>query len=268
MKRIITVTSVLLFLFLCSFTVRTLRDDFLKQLGITKLAADEKITQSMLDGSVNTYGIKNVKKILLANRTVVTKEILAYTKQYLQSATFKKEYAALKEKHKPIPTMPDSPEEFKKKNIAGIKKSISETTASMEKSNASMKPMFEKILADGNKRLKEAEDPANPVYVRYEKSYPQWVKEAEDRNKKAMNDWESRYPADHLQFIKRRLEEFVKITSDVDFSATLVSKNGVQVFENRQYEGKDYRWKMAFRAGKEVVEPARAFAQQWINEIK
>jgi hypothetical protein len=267
MKRITIITGIL-FVFLSSFTIRALRDDFLKQLGITRTTADEKIGQGILDGSVDTYGLKNVKKILLVNRTAVTKEILAYTKQYLQSATFKKEYAALKEKHKPTAYMPDSPEEAKRKNIEGIKKSISETTASMQKSNASMKPMFEKILADGNKRLKEAEDPKNPVYVRYEKSYPQWVKEAEERNRKDLQQWESKYPADHLQYVKRRLQEFLDVTADVDFSATLVNRNGKQLFENQQYERKDYRWKMAFRAGKEVVEPARAFAQQWVDEIK
>ena len=37
-------------------------DDFLKQLGISKPGADEKITNSILDGSLDTYGVKNAKK--------------------------------------------------------------------------------------------------------------------------------------------------------------------------------------------------------------
>jgi hypothetical protein len=48
----------------------------------------------------------------------------------------------------------------------------------------------------------------------------------------------------------------------------LFVKNGKKVFVNRAYESKNNRWKMAFRAGKEVVQPARAFVQQWLGEIK
>jgi hypothetical protein len=68
--------------------------------------------------------------------------------------------------------------------------------------------------------------------------------------------------------VKKRLDEFLTITKDVDFSAVLTTKYNKQVFVNAGYERKDARWKMAFRAGKEVVDPAREFAQQWIEEIK
>ena len=40
------------------------------------------------------------------------------------------------------------------------------------------------------------------------------------------------------------------------------------VFVKPEYEGKSNNWKMAYRAGKEVVLPAREFVKTWIAEIK
>jgi hypothetical protein len=55
---------------------------------------------------------------------------------------------------------------------------------------------------------------------------------------------------------------------DVDFAAELFERKGVKYFTNPVYERKSDRWKMVFRAGKEVVEVARAFVQQWMLELK
>ena len=83
-----------------------------------------------------------------------------------------------------------------------------------------------------------------------------------------LKEWEKAYPSDPAQFVKRRLAEFLQATENIDFNAELISKNGMKYFVKPEYENKDDRWKMAFRAGKEVVEPARAFAQQWMDEIQ
>jgi len=269
MKRIIIILAAVIALqSFYSFTVKTMADDFLKQLGITKVEADEKISGSILDGSVDTYGLKKAKSILQTGRSAVTKDILAYTKKHLQSAVFKKEYETLKEKKKPTLLKTLTPEDWMANNVASIQRSLNETTASMKKSDASMKPMFEKIIAQGQKQLAEAEDPESKQNVNYKKKYSQSVKDADMINQRMLSDWENKYPADPMQFVKRRLEEFLQATQDIDFDAELVTKNGKQVFVNAQYERKDSRWKMAFRAGKEVVEPARNFVQQWISEIK
>jgi hypothetical protein len=64
------------------------------------------------------------------------------------------------------------------------------------------------------------------------------------------------------------LQQFLDETKDIDFSAELVERNGKKYFANKAYEQKSSRWKMAFRAGREVVEPARVFVKQWLTEIK
>jgi hypothetical protein len=80
--------------------------------------------------------------------------------------------------------------------------------------------------------------------------------------------WEKKYPTNQLLYVKMRLQEFMDVTKDIDFGAELFTKNGKKYFVNPAYEGKGYYWKMAFRAGKEAVEPAREFVQKWIEEIK
>lgn len=261
---IVAIISLVIF----SFTVDKINEGFLKQLGISKTEADKKITNSLLGGYLDTYGTKNAKNIALGNRTAVAKDLLNYTKQYVSTAAFKKEYAFLKENNKPTLATVQTPEQMQQSTIEQYKKSVADIEASIKKSDASLKPMFEKILADGKKQLKEAEDPNNKTYVRYSKNYPQLVKDNEQRNSLLLSNWEEKYPANHMFFIKQRLVNFLETTKDIDFAAGLTIKNGKTIFVNPVYERqKGNYWKMAFRAGKEVVEPARAFAEQWLEEI-
>ena len=267
--NIILATVLLLSIFLLnSFTVHRIGDDFMKQLGITKTAADEKISNSILGGSMDAYGLKNVKNIVTGNRGQIAKDLLVYTKSHLASPEFIKEYKTLKENNKPKKDVVKTPAEVKTEYIASIKKMISDSENGLKTANSTMKPVYEKMLAEGKKQLKDAESPNNAYISTYEKNYPQMVKNLDERHESMLKEWESIYPSDPNQFIKRRLEEFLKVTSDIDFNAELVTKNGKKIFVNPAYENKDSRWKMAFRAGKEVVEPARAFVQQWAQEIK
>jgi len=40
------------------------------------------------------------------------------------------------------------------------------------------------------------------------------------------------------------------------------------MFADPKYEGKDDKWKMCFRAGKEVVSAAREEAQKWLKDLQ
>jgi hypothetical protein len=254
-------------MFFCSFKQKMMMDDFLKQLGITKANADERISGSILGGSINIYGIKNLKNIATGNRKAVTTSLLNYTKAYLNSPEFKKQYGAMKDKYKPTEAVAQTPAEFREEYISRVKKSVAEMEASVKKADANTKPIFEKVLLDGQKNLKEAEDPNNKMFVRYASNYDQLVKDNKRNYEYQLAQWEKNYPSNHLLYVEKRLTEFLDATKDVDFNAELVEKNGKKYFANPVYERKSDRWKMAFRAGREVVEPAREFAQKWIEEI-
>lgn len=269
LTNIIAAIALLFSIFvLNSFTVHRIGEDFMKQLGITKTAADGKISGSILGGSIDVYGIKNVKNIVTGNRGQIAKDLLVYTKNHLASPAFIKEYETLKQNNKPKKDAAKTPAEVKTEYIASIKKMISDSEKGLKTANSTMKPVYEKMVAEGKKQLAQAEAPDNPYFTSYEMNYPQMLKDIETRHENLLQDWENIYPSNPNQFIKRRLEEFLKVTSDIDFNAELVTKNGMKYFAKKEYENKDSRWKMAFRAGKEVVEPARTFVQQWIEEIK
>lgn len=268
MLRICIVTFVLVIasLFLFSFTVKRMAEDFLAQLGINKSAADEKITNSVLGGSLDAYGLRNVKNIVKSSRTAVTNDLLNYTKKYLSSDAFLKEYAEMKNSNKPEMPKVQTPEEMRKSMVDAYKKSIESTEISLKNADANMKPIFEKVLEDTKKALKDAEDPNNKQIANYTKNYDGMLKHMETGYQYQLAEWEKKYPTDAKQYVKRRLEEFMNETKDIDFNAELKDKDGMKVFVNPVYERKSDRWKMAYRAGREVVEPARKFVAAWIDE--
>ncbi|CAN5758853.1 hypothetical protein BH11BAC3_BH11BAC3_11870 [soil metagenome] len=255
-------------LLLFSFTAIKLTDDFFKQLGITKTDADKKITNSILGGYLDEYGVLNAKNIVAGNRTAVVKNLLTYCKQQVNSAAFIKEYSAIKEREKPAMQKIETPEEMRAGEIAMYKKSISETEANLKKADASLKSIFEEVLTEAKKGLKEAENPANKNMAAYKNGYADLVKSMEESYKQQLQQWETKYPANQLLFVKKRLQQFLAVTKDIDFAALLTERNGKKYFVNREYEHKGKQWKMAFRAGKEVIVPAREMVQQWIEEIR
>ena len=64
-----------------------------------------------------------------------------------------------------------------------------------------------------------------------------------------------------------RLQKFVDLAKTVDFNAELKTIDGKKKFVNTAYEYKSYEWKQIYRAGKDVIEPAVTFAEQWIKEL-
>lgn len=253
--------------FLYSFTSKQLAADFLQQLGITKTTANEKIGNGFLGGSFDTYGIKNLKTIPAAARVPLAKEIAAYSKQYVQTAAYLKQYNELRNYHKPEFKAVQTPEEMQQQSVLQYKKSVEDIEKSVKTADASMKPVFEKVLADAKKQLKEAEDPNNKYVANYRKNYEAAVQQNKAGYDQLVARWEQEYPANHMLYVKKRLQNFLAETADIDFDAQTVEKNGKKYFVNRAYESKGSHWKMAYRAGKDVVTATREFVESWLKEV-
>lgn len=254
-------------LFAFSFRLASFNTELLSQLGMTKSSAEQKITNSILWGSLDGYGVKNLKNLATGNKAAIAKDLLEYTKKHVSSQVFIKEYAQLKESNKPTVDPIQTPEEYEKQTLAQLKKSVSELETAVKNSDKDLKPIFETSLKDVQKQLKDAQDPKFKDFVNYRESYPKIVESTKQLLEHRLGTWEKKYPTNHLLFVKQRLQEFLMETKDIDFSAELVEKNGKKRFVNPTYERKSNRWKMGFRAGKEVVETSRAFAEKWIAEI-
>lgn len=260
---------VILSLFLFSFSVEKRMGDFLKQLGISQAEADSKIASSLLGGSLDHYGIRNLKKILANDRAAIVKDLAGYAKQYAGSEAFKKEYAALKERNKPAPAQKvETPEEMRASMIKAAKEYVANSEEALKKATPQMQEILKQMLEAAKKNLKDAEDPNNKTIRYYTKNYEEMKKMMQQSYDNSIKDWEAKYPANHLLYIKVKLKDFLDATEGVDFNAQLVEKNGKKYFVNPEYERKGSRWKMVFRAGRDAVETARAFASQWMSEIK
>lgn len=253
---------------LVSFTARSMADGFLQQLGISKTDADKKISNSILGGYLDAYGVKNLKNIAAGNKTAVAKDLLNYTKKQLSSPAFIKEYNEQRNNSKPQPDNIEKPEEVRQRMISDYKKGIQDIEKMLATADAATKTSFEKMVTDSKKRLAEAEDVNSKTNQQLRKSYEDQLQYGKAAFDKRIADWETQYPSNPQLFIKKRLEQFMTETANIDFDAATTVKNGKRVFTDAAYERKSNRWKMAYRAGKEVVETARTFVQQWLTEIQ
>lgn len=243
-------------------------DDFLKQLDINKNDADEKISNSIFGGYLGIDGAKNARNIAFGNRKAVAQDLLSYVKQYVNTDAFIRMYNEMRNYYKPKEQLIQTPEEWRIENIKNHKEIVAKAEEIVKNSNPEFKDIFQKNLDDAKKQLKDAEDANNKYFVNYKSNYPQLVKDFKSSYDRSISNWKTKYPDNQLLFVKMRLQQFLDVTKDVDFSAELIDKGNKKIFANPDYERKDNRWKMAFRAGKEVVESSREFVQKWMNEIK
>ena len=144
--------------------------------------------------------------------------------------------------------------------IEQLKKSVAASEESLKKADASLKPVFEETLASMKQMLKEAEDPNNEQFASYRESYPGIVEMNDQAYQRQLEEWQLKFPENK--------NEYIEFANDIDYSATLVEKDGKKVFQNSAYESKDYRWKLGYRTGKELMDIAKGFADDWLKELE
>lgn len=242
--------------------------DFLNQLGISKSEADSRIIKSFLSGYFDSSRATRLKNLSLGDRRAVLNDVLGYTKNFVSSNEFKDAYQKLRSEQMPKKPSIQSPDEMQAAMIAALKKSVEMNEESLKKADASLKPIFEETLASTKQMLAEAQDPDNDQLSAYRESYNSMVEMNEQVYQNQLEEWNQKYPENQNDYVKGRLQEFIDLADDIDYSATLVAKDGKQVFQKPEYENKDYRWKLGYRTGKELMEVAEGFAKAWINELK
>jgi len=68
--------------------------------------------------------------------------------------------------------------------------------------------------------------------------------------------------------LKHRLEQFLELSADVDFSAATTGEGSERRFVKPEDEARPKEWKMCFRAGPEATAAARAYAKEWLAELE
>ncbi len=243
--------------------------EFLQKLGISEEIAKDCIWSSF-SGMYLSHPGGTLRQIKAGDRSSLVKEIATYAKVYTQSEEFRKKYLRYRDGLKPEPPRkPKSMADQKKEQKEQLQKSIKETEANIKKMPADQQKSMREVVDMLKKQLASIDDPSNEMYSpQMEKMQTQgYESQMQDYNGRIAK-WEKDNPTDPDAMIKRWLTEFLKVSGDVDFNATLIDGDGgKKVFAKAEYERKPESWKMCFRAGRETVEAGRAFARQWLDEL-
>ena len=252
------------------FRDRLIADEVWKQLGLTQADANRNIMYSSFDGRINYSGVKNAKNITGSERIAVVKELAAYAKQYCNSNEFKDQYKKFRERKKPKPPvdMRESADVIREREKARLENDLKVMEANINSPNPKLRNSVPARIEAIKKQLSELNDPNNKVIkarmdndTRY---YDQSVKAYND----ALAKLDVQFPENPQLLIKKRLEELLAATSDIDYAAELKEAYGKKVFVNPEYQKKSADWKLAYRAGKETTDAVRTIAQQWLQQIK
>ena len=234
----------------------------------------ERIKPAIVDSFTNGFfpaypNAKAYRAASVASRVAFVKEGMAWVKGYTETAAFKAEYDKHRASAKPETSQskgtPD--DQYNKmladqrKQLDEMKKNVSTMSADLQKQ---MQPAIQQMEASIEKLAK---DPQMAAMMK--QGIAQSAANDEESARKDMADYERRYPADPKVLIARRLREFLDESKAVNYDAALVAGSGGKMrFADQQYESKPDRWKMYYRAGKEPMEAARAFAADWLRQLE
>jgi hypothetical protein len=261
---------VVLLISLFSFTTKNYAGDLWKQLGISQKSGDESIKESFLQGYMYNYGARSAKNIAAGDRAAVTKDLLSYTKQFVSTDAFRKEYAKSREGARPMEPQKKTArtkEEIRKQMIDDIKKSIAEVEKNMSNYAGDLKKTMQELIDSQKEQIKEYEKPDNEIIGIMEQGEKMAVENDMKNYQQKIKEWEASYPENVNGFIKKRIQQYLDIVKTVDFTALLKESGSTKKFVNPAYERKDNDWKKVYRAGKEVNDVARQFSTEWIKGL-
>ena len=267
---IVLLLSSIVAMSLLSFSVKRYTDEFWDQLGMSRQSGDESIRESFLQGYIYNYAAKSAKNIATGNRAAVTRDLLTYTKQYVSSDAFKKEYE--KKRFAGKPSEPQKKvartrEEIRKEIIDETKKAIAELEKNMPAFTADVKKTMNEVLVTQKQQLKDYQDPNSQIIEIMAEGENMAFENEWTNYQQNLKKWEDENPVSPAAFIKKRLQQYLDVVVTVDFTAALKDAGGKKKFVNDTYERKSNDWKKVYRGGKEVNDVAKAFASAWIKEL-
>lgn len=157
-------------------------------------------------------------------------------------------------------------EDIRKEKQAEVQKWIKQSQ-DLIKQMPQLEKDMKKTMEEYNKIQADYKDPDSKMIEAYYQQKLRTEKEEQASYEERVKKWNENYPSDHKQRIKKYLQKYLEIATTVDFDAALTEKSGKKIFVKLEYERKHPDWKMVYRAGKEVYEVAKPFAEQWLKEL-
>jgi hypothetical protein len=274
MKKIFLLVAVS-FLIL-GFSTGELLDDKMKSLLKQISLSEENAKNSIFSNCTGPYfylpNLKNIKGMATGDRVSTVETVGNYVKEFVTSKEFVKRYNEYRESKKPSPPeKPKSVSELKNQQKEDLKTSIENMKVTKSQMPADQQSTFDETITMLEEQLKEVDNPDNPMFsADMENMMQEGYKNELEFYNQEVAEWEKKYPANNPNgMVKQWLSEFIATSKDVDFNAkTALDEKGRTLFVKKDYESKDYLWKVCFRAGKETTESASKFAQAWLGELK
>ena len=251
-----------------AFAFKTIRhyQDIFRQLGVQEQTAKEYIFSSFEQGTLSFPSTSMMKKLALGQREAAVKEIGDYIKAYTATPSFEQQYLAAREEAKPKGV--ESPEDKIKAKIETLEHDLETTKEDMKETTGDMRKLYEETLKQITRQLKALKDPKDPMHRDAVEDATEVSEQESQFASEDLKYWEEAYPASVKELIRRRLVNFLEFTADMNFNAQLVKKGNRMYFADPSLEEKDGTWKYCFRAGKETITAARAYAKQWLATLK
>jgi len=241
--------------------------DIWQQLSISQEDARESIFGNFQQGNLSFPYSTAIKGLIPGKRAAAVKEMGDYIRKCVNSPEFAEQYNAQRASAKPA--APAEGQDKVKRRLEEIKHDIAENETGMAQAKGDMKKLYEatiKMLKTEQKALLDPKDLQHEMFV---SNLTGAIGEmTAEQYQQAVADFEKEYPATVNGLIKKRLKEFLELTKDMDFSAKLITSGRVKKFADPALEAKDGLWKRCFRSGEETVTTARAYAAQWLKELK
>jgi len=242
----------------------------LSDFGVSEAELKSQLADILVNGRIPFYPNKKVYQAASpALRAAFVKNALGWVKAYTESSAFKADYNFHRDQAKPAPPVSKgTPDAQFAKYLSDQRQSLEE----MKKNVAKMTPDMQKQMADAVKQMEEgiqrtSSDPQISAMMKQG-----FANEAESDKKdyqERLAKHEQEFPADPRVAIASRLRQFLELSKDIPFDAKLVPAGGGKMkFADARYEAKSDDWKLCYRAGKEPVEAARAFAADWLRQIE
>jgi hypothetical protein len=262
-------TLFVLTLVVCTALSLGAQSDIIARLGSSVDEANNAIFSAFSTGTVYMAGTSEVFKSANAQaRAAMVTSVIGVARAFTASADFNKRWGVYREQQKPSapetgPTSMSALQAQQKKGFEEAIKNLEEAAKKMPQ----LKATFDEQIKSMREQIAELSKSDPAANAEMDAIFKQGAEQAQLRHKQALAEWEKNYPVDPKPFIARRLREFLALSATVDYTATLVKKDGVMKFEKPDYERKNAQWKYMYRAGKPAVDAARAAAQEWLKTL-
>lgn len=242
-------------------------DDLFKKLGCEEEEVSGVVRDNLMYGYLYYPGCSKVfKKIAESERVEVVNMLYDYIRQVVASESFRQRYYEEHEAYKP--------KEPVKEDIVKIDDAQAQMMKLIEEQlnnpylDEASKAELRKSVEEMKKQLSQTE-----TKEQLEQMDEKAAREAEEKYqrdmviyKTEMAEWEKMKDMNYM--LKTRLKAFLDLTAGIDFNAKLVKSEKLMVFENPDYEAKDYFWKACFRCGPTTINQARIKAKEWLSELR